>query len=187
MPKPARIEAPSDEALIVAIGDGDRVALSELYDRFHRDVYRFLGRFVGRNARDVDDLVQQTFIEVTRAAARFRSDSQVKTWMFGIAANVARHWLRDEVRRRKLLGAAAEVAAVEATSHASTQHERSAQLQRAIAALPHDLRVTFVMCAIEEVSGADAAVALGVPVGTVWRRLHEARNVITTALRGGKS
>lgn len=52
----------------------------------------FWAAFVGRNARDVDDLVQQTFIEVTRAAARFRSDSQVKTWMFGIAANVAGIW-----------------------------------------------------------------------------------------------
>src|SRR5207302_1597733 len=59
----------------------------------------------------------------------------------------------------------------------------------AMAELPHHLREAFVLCDVEDMSGRDAAAALGVREGTVWRRVHEARRAVREALgdHGGRS
>jgi DNA-directed RNA polymerase specialized sigma24 family protein len=56
------------------------------------------------------------------------------------------------------------------------------QLRAALPTLPHDLRVAFVMCDVEGVPGVEAARAVGVPPGTMWRRLHEARKALAAAI-----
>ena len=90
----------SDEALLAACGTGDAPALGALFDRFHQAVYRFASRLAVTDDLARDDLVQATFLEVQRAAPSFRGTSSVKTWILGIAANIARHTLRAERRRR---------------------------------------------------------------------------------------
>lgn len=179
-----RDEPQVDEtALVEACGRGDRAALSALFERFHLDVYRFLARMMGRHAREVEDLVQMTFLELARSAARFRGNSQVRSWIFGIASNVARRFVRDEARRQRLLSTIASDALTTLAS-SDRPSARSERLRVALAQLPHELRVVFVMCGIEGVSGAEASAALDVPVGTIWRRLHEARNALSDALGG---
>ena len=79
----------SAEALVVACGTGDSAALGELFDRFHQTVYRFLSRYLGPRNPDLDDLVQATFLEVRRAASRFRKESSVNSWIVGIASRAA--------------------------------------------------------------------------------------------------
>ncbi len=182
-------EALSDEALLAASVIGDSTALGALFDRRHLSVYRFLARLSGTDRRDLDDLVQATFVEVARSAARFRGGSNVLTWIFGIAANVARHHTRGEVRRRSALAALGwqPVPAAVRPDELTEQRDIMNRAQRVVAALPHDLRVVFVLCEIEEVSGVDAARALGVRPGTVWRRLHEARVAIRNAFLTGES
>ena len=64
---------------------------------------RFLARASGMDSREVEDLVQATFLEVYRSAGRFRRHSQVRTWILGIAANQARHYVRRMVRRNTAL------------------------------------------------------------------------------------
>src|SRR5262245_36285719 len=88
----------SDEALVAACATGDAVALEALFDRYCEAVYCFLDRMSGTDERDLEDLVQLVFLEVQRAAASFRGGSKVKTWLFGIAVNVARNHVRSEVR-----------------------------------------------------------------------------------------
>lgn len=177
----------SDDALVAACGQGDPIALGELFDRFHPAVYRFLSRLAGVDGRDLDDLVQATFVEVSRGAARFRSGSQVRTWIFGIAANVSRQHVRGESRRKRALRSLAEApfARGERPDEAAERRELLERLAEAIAGLPHDLRAAFVMCEIEEIAGAEAADALGIREGTLWRRLHEARKALAVAIKGG--
>src|SRR5687767_5061415 len=103
--RPARREAAggevlSDEALLAACATGDAAALGALFDRFHDAVYRFAARLATTDELARDDLVQATFLEVCRTAHTFRGGSAVKTWILGVAANVARHTLRSEQRRR---------------------------------------------------------------------------------------
>jgi RNA polymerase sigma-70 factor (ECF subfamily) len=175
----------SDEALVAACATGENVALAALFDRHGDPVRRFLCRMSGTDDRDVDDLVQTTFEAVPRAAARFAGRSTVRSWLFGVANNAARHHIRSEVRRRRALAAVAEAARISPATD-EPDRERSAMLRDAIAALPPKLREAFVLVYLEEVPGRDAARALGVREGTLWKRLHQARARLRELLGGAR-
>lgn len=163
----------TDAALLASVAAGSSRALGELYDRHHDVCRRFLAR-LGAQDEFLDDLVQNTFIEVSKAAPRYRGSSQVRTWILGIASNMLRHHRRTEQRRRALMAAYADSPDRDAPP-ASDRAAREAALADGIAALPHDYRELIVMCSLEGASARDAAAALGLTEGTVWRRLHEAR------------
>jgi RNA polymerase sigma-70 factor (ECF subfamily) len=131
-----------------------------------------------------DDLVQATFLEVRRAARRFRGTSSVKTWILGVAANIARHQLRSERRRRVHQAHYVErlTAVPEAPDAQVERREQLAQIARALAALPHDQQVAFILCDLEQLPGVEVARALDIPEGTLWRRLHQARKALRVAL-----
>ncbi len=174
----------SDGALLAACGTGDPAALGVLFDRHATDVYRFLSRLRGADAMDIEDLLQTTFLEAQRAAGGFRGGSAARTWLFGIAANVVRHHARGEVRRRAMLSSRTEIVAPEVETPAAIAERRDLvwRLAQALDDLDHDLRAAFVMCELEEIPGMDAARALGVRPGTLWRRLHDARKALRRAL-----
>ncbi|MDJ0761851.1 MAG: RNA polymerase sigma factor [Myxococcota bacterium] len=176
----------SDDALLAACAKGDTVALGALFDRFYPDVYRFIFRMSGCDASDLDDLVQTSFLEVQRSASRFLGKSAVRSWIFGICANVVRHHVRSEVRRKKLTAAYATLPPpTERSPH--DEMERQEQMDRLAAGLnrlSHKLRVAFVMCDVEGISGVEAARMLGLRQGTLWRRLHEARKALAASIEG---
>lgn len=174
----------SDEALLSATGQGEQAALGALFDRFHADVYRFVARFAGATPNDVDDVVQMTFLEVYRSAARFNGRSAVKTWIFGVAVNVARTHARGERRQQAAVGRFADVpvAEPELLDAATARAQILERVAHAVDGLPYDLRIAYVMCVLEELTAKEAAEALGTREGTVWRRVHEARQVIRDAI-----
>ncbi len=173
----------SDEALVAACGVGEVAALGALFDRHRRTVQRFVARLVN-DERDVEDVVQQTFLEVHRSARRFAGRSAAKTWLLGIAANVVRHHVRGDLRRRaatQRFGAELRSAG-DRPDHELVHRNLLARVAGALHALPHDQREVFVMCDLEHVSGREAALALGVREGTLWWRLAEARRALRVAL-----
>lgn len=185
-PKPERepLVELSDGALLAGCAARESSALDLLYERHHAALYRFLSRLVGRTCPDLDDLVQMVFLSAWQSASRFRGDAAVQTWLFGIAANLARKHHRSERRRWNAFRLFSErpkdpIAAPESKAIERQFIDRLAQ---AIESLPHDLRVVYVMCEIEEVSGVEAAKALGLRPGTLWRRLHDARKALRRAL-----
>jgi RNA polymerase sigma factor (sigma-70 family) len=93
----------ADEQLIERIANGDSDALGLLFDRHHRTLYGFLRRVGGVDDADLDDLVQATFLEARRAAARFRGLSSARTWLFAIGANLARNNRRALMRRQRAI------------------------------------------------------------------------------------
>jgi RNA polymerase sigma-70 factor (ECF subfamily) len=177
----------SDEALVAACATGENAALGALYDRHVDSVRRFLARMSGTDERDLDDLVQATFETVPRAARRFGGDSQVRTWLFGVANNVARHHVRSEVRRKRLASAFAEEqkgGPAANTAAEVVERERAVRLQAAIAALPDKLREAFVLVYLEGIAGGEVARLLGVREGTIWKRLFLARARLRESLGG---
>jgi RNA polymerase sigma-70 factor (ECF subfamily) len=183
-------EGRTDDALLTAYAHGDSDALGELYDRHHRAVYRFLFRLTGGSAADLDDLAQATFVEVARSAARFDGRSAVTTWLFGIAVNVARHHRRGMARLRRVVAEPGEdrPSDVPGADRPDDNAERRQILSRVASAIEHlsdDLREVFVACEIEDLPGRDVASMLGIPEGTLWRRLHEARKKVREAALGG--
>ena len=174
----------SDEALLAACGTGDAPALGALFDRFHVAVYRFAGRLPMTDELARDDLVQATFLEIRRAARSFRGTSSVKTWILGVAANVARHTLRAE-RRRRVHQARYLEGMTWAPELLDAQVERRkllAQIAEALAALPRDQQIAFILCDLEQLPGVEVARVLEVPEGTLWRRLHTARKAMRAAI-----
>jgi RNA polymerase sigma-70 factor (ECF subfamily) len=173
----------SDDALIAACATGDRGARAALFERHVDGVHRFVARMVASDRDAVDDLVQTTFLEAFKSAARFRGGAQVRTWLFGIAANLVRDYARREIRRKAAMSSVAELPVPRFVSADAAEHRVMVErLAAAVATLPHDLRVVFVLVDVEDLKGTEAAAALGVPEGTVWRRLHDARNRLRAML-----
>ena len=184
-----RTDELSDEALVAACATGDAAALGALIDRFHKPVYQFVARLLGDGGSERDDLVQQTFVELARSASRYRKGSAVRVWIFGIAANLTRNQIRSFVRRRRMETALASVPAVEIArpDEQLLRRELIERIEAALGELPHSLREAFVLCDLEDVSAQEAAAALGVRPGTIWRRVHEARQALRAALDGGSA
>jgi RNA polymerase sigma-70 factor (ECF subfamily) len=181
----AAISEISDEALLAACGVGDAAALGALFDRHHEAVYRLISRLLRTEPSEIDDLVQQTFLEAWRSAKKYSGRGAVKSYLFGIAANAVRHHIRGAVRRRNALAEAPPPPAGGAPDDAAMRAQQVNRLAVALDELPDDLRVVYVMCDLEEVPGVDAARALGLRAGTLWRRLHEARRALREAIDGG--
>jgi RNA polymerase sigma factor (sigma-70 family) len=178
----------SDEALVGACALGEGNALAELFKRHGDRVYRVLARMPGVDRRDIEDLVQATFIEVYKSASRFGGRASVGTWILSIAINVMRHHVRGEMRRRALVATAAREGDLQPAARPDEDAARRQLLlclERGLAALPEDMQLVFSMCELEGLKGVVVARILGLPEGTVWRRLHEARLRLRGALEAG--
>lgn len=178
----------SDEALLAACALGDSAALGALYDRLSPHLWRFLSRLAGNRIAELEDLVQATFVAIHHSAPKFRGSASVRTWVFAIAANVTRRHLRDEVRRRSAFDRVAKTPVVPAgrPDESVEQEQLMRRMRAALSALPHDLRVTLVMCDLEDIPGREAAAALSIPEGTVYRRVHEARRALRALIEEGQ-
>lgn len=178
---PSSNEELSDAGLVAACAAGDRAAHSLLFERHVDAVHRFVARMRGADADVIDDLVQITFVRALGACRRFRGTS-ARSWLFGIAANVVKEHARREIRRKQALGAAAELW----PRTAAPRDPVLARLPQAIAGLPHNLRAALVLIDLEGERGSDAAAALGIPEGSLWRRVYHARVALRAALEGAE-
>ncbi len=177
----------SDAQLLEAVAHGDLEALGVIFDRYEPHVRRYLGR-LGITPEDVDDLVQATFLEVVRAAKRFDPERATKSWLFGIATMMVRR------HRRSMSRTVARLAKWASQPHHRTpetpaesfeSHETGRRFERAFDELSSKKREVFTLVVVEGLSGEEAAQALGIPVNTVWTRLHHARRELRAALEGG--
>lgn len=187
----ARVRGASNEddaALIARVATGDVSALGAAFDRWHRDVYAFLTRLRGTR-EDVDDLVQATFVALPEAAARWTPESSARGFVLGVALRHARRERRRFFRRLALWRARSADLDLPTEGpdpeRSVADREDLARLQRALQALPEAQRETLLLVEVEGLKGEDAAHAMGIPVNTVWTRLHHARNALRASLRRG--
>ncbi|MBV8759863.1 MAG: RNA polymerase sigma factor [Deltaproteobacteria bacterium] len=178
----AGVDDLGDEALAAACATGDHAAQSLLFERHVDAVYRFIARMRGSDTAAVDDIVQATFIAAFQSAGQFRGE-KLQSWLFGIAANVLRSYVRREVARKRI---ATELADEPAPERVVTDSADVEKLRTAIAALPRKLREVLVLVDLEGESGASTAAALRISEGTVWRRLADARAALRDALGGSR-
>jgi len=178
----------SDEALLAACALGDSAALGGLYDRLTPHLWRFLSRMTGEPVAELEDLVQATFVAVHRSAPRYRGTASVRTWVFAIASNVTRRHLRDKARRKSAFERLAKLPPVPAgrPDESVEQQQLVHRMREALSALPHDLRVSLVMCDLEGIPGREAAAVLSIPQGTLYRRVHEARLALRALVEEGQ-
>lgn len=167
----------ADLELLDAWRDGDDAAGEALFDRHFESVYRFFCNKVGR---DVDDLVQQTFLGCTEARDRMRGDASFRTFLFAVAR---KQILRYREGRFTGKGGAdfqeSRVADLDATpTQLVVDHEEQALLLRALRRLPLDLQIAVELFYWEGMRSAELAVILDIPHGTVRSRLRRARETL---------
>lgn len=177
----------SDEELLARHQAGENGSFSEIVDRYAPELYRFLARFTG-NAAAAEDLLQETFLQVHQSAERFDQSRRLRPWLFTIAANKARDWLRSQRRRTEVsLDADVGRQGEESVTFAEIFHgndalpedilghaEQLELVRRAIEQLPPALRQVLLLGYFQQLPYKEIAEIVGVPVGTVKSRLHTA-------------
>jgi len=179
----------SDEALFERYRKGDNGALRTIIERHHTELLRFLYRLVGEQA-GAEDVFQETFLQVHLSAASFDATRRFRPWLFTIAANKARDYLRRKGRRRTLElsapvagsgegdqgGAYVDLMEVRvpAPDAALDAAETNRLVQRALDKLSPSLREVLLLAYFQRLSYAQVADELGIPLGTVKSRLHAA-------------
>ncbi len=182
-PNPPEVRvADPDRDLVERWKTGDHDAVVEAFTRYSESVRRFLARITGSKDDDVDDLVQQSFLVAHRAIHKFRGDSSLLTWLFGIAVRCARRLQRGRARRHRAYERLADASTAETSSLDVEARQQLRLLAIALGELDADLRVAFVLCVMEQVPGKQAAHALGIPPGTLARRVHSARERLRDAV-----
>ncbi len=158
------------------------LSFDDVYDEHFSFVWRSLRR-LGVAERGLDDAAQEVFLTVHRRLRDFEGRSSVRTWLFGIAVNVARHARRSEHRRRT-----DELPESLPDPGGSTPHDDASKaeavkiLHELLDQLDDEKRTCFVLIELEQLSAPDVAASLGLSVNTVYSRLRSARREFEQAL-----
>jgi RNA polymerase sigma-70 factor (ECF subfamily) len=169
-----RTPAPSDAALILAVLErDDRGAFSQLVGRHQSKVRAVLRRLAKGDAALADDLAQETFVLAWRNLKAFRFEARFSTWIYRIAFNA---WQSEARRKREVLMDTDE--APPAGSDAFDEMPDVAShvdLERAMAFLSDGERAAIAACYYADLSHEEAALVLGIPVGTVKTHVLRAK------------
>lgn len=157
----------------------------ELVKTHHKRLHRFILSKIG-NGSDSEDLTQQAFLEAAIAYERFRGESELSTWLYGIAMNLVRNYLsRSPHRRHDFVSDEGLASLDDGQPGPAGQFEQSElikALDREINELPAEMREVLMMVGLEEMSYEEAAVLLSIPIGTVRSRLSRARSQLRACL-----
>ncbi|HSP96317.1 MAG TPA: sigma-70 family RNA polymerase sigma factor [Candidatus Dormibacteraeota bacterium] len=168
---------PTDEALVAQVAHGDEQALAELLRRWERPLAHFLHRRTG--GRDVEDLYQEVWLRVVRAAERFDGDRRFSTWLFQIALNLSRDW-----RRREPAAPGGVDPGGEAAAPIAADASAGVDVERLLARLPAAQREVVALRYLHDLSEDEVATLLDIPRGTVKSRLHHAIARLNALVRG---
>ena len=171
--------AESDKALLQAVARGDRRALRELYASCHGRLFRFLMR-VTRDPGLAEEILNDTMWVVWRNAGSFREESQVSTWITGIAYRRALKGLASRRREamivtRDLDGIEGTDADIDLSTSDMDEMETRDWIDVAMSQLSPEHRLTLELAYYMGETCENIAQIAGCPVGTVKTRLHHAR------------
>jgi RNA polymerase sigma-70 factor (ECF subfamily) len=169
---------------------GDREAFRELFRRHRADVarlaYRMLGASRGCSPADLEDLIQEVFLQVHKSLSDFRGQSKFTTWLHRVTVNVVL-MNRRAARSRPVF--AAELVGEHEPDSGIRPDEDAARLRRLEAfrrvldRLPEKKRTVFVLHELEGVAPAEIATIVDAPVLTVRTRLFYARREVCELMR----
>jgi RNA polymerase sigma-70 factor (ECF subfamily) len=183
-----------DRALVEAAAGGSREAFDELVRR-HQSAVITLARVLTSGRGDAEDLAQDVFVRAWRSIRSFRGESTFRTWLHRVAINVIRtsqsrqgRLMRmftargrdDESLEAARVGPALDPASGEEPVDATLA--RRQVIDRALAALPEELRVAVTLRDLQGLDYKEIAAALDVPIGTVESRIFRARQKLKPLL-----
>ncbi|MCC7490783.1 MAG: sigma-70 family RNA polymerase sigma factor [Fimbriimonadaceae bacterium] len=183
-----RLSQATDEAVVeLCLAQGTE-HFAELVDRYREPIYGLALHLTG-DAEEARDLAQQSFLQAYCALPRFRPGHKFSSWLYTIAANLCRSWLRKQRHRPasierdfadpEVLPAAATVTSPE---RAHTREELRRQVLAAVNSLPTKYRVVVVLRHLNDLSYKQIADILNLPTTTVEHRLRTAREMLRERL-----
>lgn len=183
-PKSAIHDPRADALLAVRCQLGERAAFDELIARWHEPLWRYLRRLTSSDDT-ARDLAQDTWIRVFRGIARLRDPAKLRSWLFGVARNVAMDQLRSQYSQMPLAGVDLDSIAAEAPD--VNLEEEFATLEVGLERLPIVERETLTLFYLRELSLEEIAGLVEVPLGTVKSRLFRARQMLRRELKGDEA
>ena len=182
-----------DRADMARLAAGHDAALNDLMERHATPVFRLLCRMLN-NEDDANDLAQETFVRVFQARASFDTNKKFSTWLFTIAANLARNQIRWRTRHPTVSldaetnpGDQPFSSTLPATGLTPKEQalsaERATAIRAAVSSLPEDMREAIVLCEWEDYSMAEAAIILEATPKAVESRLYRARQILREKLK----
>lgn len=177
----------SDKKLVERVQKGDKGAFDLLVLKYQHKIVNLIMRYV-RDPELALDIAQEAFIKAYRALPRFRGDSAFYTWMYRIAVNTAKNHLAAQRRRPmdveldlqdpEQYDLHAKLKETDTPEGVALSDELQETVERAIAALPEDLRTAIILRELEGMSYEEIAETMECPVGTVRSRIFRARDAI---------
>lgn len=165
-------DQPTDDLLMAAYAGGDADAFGELFRRHAGGVERVIRRTV-RDPGDVEDLVQQVFLQVHRARKDYRSENKFRQWLFTIALNARREYFRRRARRG--IDVPLDEEHEPTTKIAGPEQVADARrIRLAVAQLPDSQREVVELHWFEDLALADVAAIVGTSHGAAKVRAHRA-------------
>jgi len=180
----------TDEAVMVAVREGDLDQLEILYQRYREPLYDFFSRLTGNRVAS-EDLVQDVFVRVLKYRSTYQEDNRVITWIYQIARNA-----RTDYLRKHSPVPLEDYRMAESTRDITTpgrQHEENeekALLQCTLMQLPESSRELLILARFQEMEYEDLAELYGISLGAVRTRVYRAIKELRELylhLRGNRS
>ncbi|MFF0072885.1 sigma-70 family RNA polymerase sigma factor [Streptomyces sp. NPDC005494] len=173
--------------LALAARDGDPAKAERFVRAFHRDVRRYVAH-LSANPQAADDLTQDVFLRALTSLPAFEGRSSARTWLLSIARRTVADSLRHAAARPRLADRSDWQSAAERTQpYDLPGFDEGVALAELLAVIPAERREAFVLTQLLGLPYADAAEAIGCPVGTVRSRVARARTSLTLLLRNAEA
>jgi RNA polymerase sigma-70 factor (ECF subfamily) len=173
-----------ERELIERLRRGDSAAFDAIYAQQRARIFSFLARLTGRRAL-AEDLLQETFLRLCRAAPRLADDTRIELWLYTVARNLARsHFRWSIVDADRLLGLSQLSESERQTSpfDMTSARELERAVERALLHLPLEQRELLILIAVERVPSTDVAHVLGLSSMALRQRLSRARKQLAKAV-----
>jgi len=179
----------SDEELVTRSIGGDPESFNQLVLRWERPIYALAYRVIGRE-EDARDVCQETFLRAFRALPGFRGQAKFSSWLYRIALNLCRDWVRRERRApvvqppedMDLMELAAASEPSEPIEDLVARKDLARAVERAMALLPEEQRTAIVLKEYHGLTFQEIADLVGCPLSTVKTRLYQGLTVLRREL-----
>jgi RNA polymerase sigma-70 factor (ECF subfamily) len=175
----------TDEDLVIRSRGGDLDSFNQLILRWERPIFALAYRVIGRE-EDARDVCQETFLRAFRALPGFKGQAKFSSWVYRIALNLCRDWMRRQRRTPTVQmpeGAdpeelAAQGGPAESIEDLVARRELSAVVAEAMALLPEEQRTAIVLKEYHGMTFQEIADLQGCPLSTVKTRLYQGLSVL---------
>ena len=178
----------TDEELVVLSTAGDTESFNQLVVRWERPIFALAYRVLGRE-EDARDVCQETFLRAFRALKGFKGQAKFSSWLYRIALNLCRDWIRRERRTAMVtpLDADTEPASlngpVETAEELMVRRDLGRVIIRAMMVLSEEQRTTIVLKEYHGLTFQEIADLQGCPLSTVKTRLYQGLSVLRRQLQ----